>query len=324
MIKQPSFKQDLTLVARGMMMGGADIIPGVSGGTVALIVGIYNRLVTAISHFDVTLINHVRKMEWAAAARHIDLRFLAALGFGIASGILLLASATHHLLHHHLQPTFAVFFGLILASSVLVGRMVDRWSASTIACAAVGAIAAFLLVGVTLLRNPPDSNWYVFFCGLIAICAMILPGISGAFILLILGEYDHITGLLRDVKNGDFSFESITTIAVFCCGCAMGLIGFSKALRWLLARYTPQTMAVLCGFMAGSLRKIWPFKVDHTPNVQEFKLKVLENRWPAEFDTDVILAFGLIVVAAAFVFMADWLATRRESNENGNASPASE
>lgn len=322
MNKQPSLKQDLSFVARGMMMGGADIIPGVSGGTVALIVGIYNRLVTAISHFDVTLINHVRRKEWGAAANYIDLRFLVALGTGIASGILLLASTMHDLLDHQWQPTLAVFFGLILASSVLVGRMVNQWSVATVACAAAGVVIAFVLVGIPGLQKPPDSNFYVFVCGMVAICAMILPGISGAFILLILGEYYRVTGLLKDVKSGDFSFETMTTLVVFACGCAFGLISFSKILRWLLARFTPQTMALLCGFMAGSLRKIWPFKVDHAP-LEEFKHKVFENVWPLQSDGDVILASGLIVIAAAFVFAAERLA-RIIPKESGDVSLVSE
>lgn len=294
-------------------MGGADIIPGVSGGTVALILGIYDRLVTAISRFDLQLLKHIKDRQWKAAAEHIDFRFLAGLGTGVGCGIVGLASLMHYLLDHHWQMTFAAFFGLIFASSFLVGRMVTKWAPAEIVALIGGALGAYALVGLPLLDNPPDHPVYVFFCGTIGICAMILPGISGSFILLLLGKYSDITGMIKSVPKqllaGQFPINELITLTIFAAGCAIGLITFSKFLRWLLKRHYSITMALLCGFMAGSLRKIWPFKIDNTPDVTEFKQKVFENI-PLNgitIDGTFWTLIGVIVVSAAFVLVLDFV-----------------
>jgi putative membrane protein len=300
-------RSDLLNYARGLLMGGADIIPGVSGGTVALILGIYERLVTAISRFDLTLLAHIRRREFLLAVRHIDLRFFIGLGGGIASGIIGLATLMHYLLENQLQYTFSAFFGLILASTFLVGRMVPAWSAVCAALFVAGTVFAYWLVGLPFLTSPPPGNAYVFLCGVIGICAMILPGISGAFMLLVLGKYSDITGLLRNVLHGEATFADVFTIVVFCAGCAIGLISFSKALRWLLARHEPQTMAALCGFMLGSLRKIWPFKQDLSPPGTPFSTREFNNVWPATLDGDVAFTLGIMVLAIAFVLALDWM-----------------
>ncbi len=290
-------------------MGAADIIPGVSGGTVALILGIYNRLVTAISHVDTTFFGHLRGRQWQAAARHIDLRFLLALGCGIATGILALGSAMHWLLEHRLQYTLAAFFGLIAASSLLVGRMIERWTPATIGLLAGGVLLALWIVTQPALQHPPEALWYVFVCGVVGICAMILPGISGAFILLILGKYHDITGIIKDTLKLHITTHNVLTVLVFVCGCAIGLILFSKCLRWLLARHESQTMAVLCGFMLGSLWRIWPFQRDLTPEVAEFKYKQFEHVPLGELSLDgrfwITLTIG--IAAAAAVLLLDRL-----------------
>ncbi|MHC4516906.1 MAG: DUF368 domain-containing protein, partial [Planctomycetota bacterium] len=235
-------RSDVAQIVRGFLMGGADIIPGVSGGTVALILGIYRRLVNALSHFDLTFIGHLKRFELLQAARHMDLRFLAALGTGILVGIVSLAGLMHHLLtDDRLRPlTLAMFFGLILASGVLVGRLVDRWSTGSVTMAIAGIAIAYWITG--LQSAAIEASYpYVFLCGMIAICAMILPGISGAYILLLLGMYLHVTGAIKGLPKGDVSVENLTTIAVFCAGCVVGLLSFSKLLRWLLARFTSPT-----------------------------------------------------------------------------------
>lgn len=302
---------DLVQVVRGFLMGGADIIPGVSGGTVALILGIYDRLVTAISRVDLAWLGKLRRREWAAAAEHVDLRFLIALGSGIVLGISSLATLMHYLLEYQMQPTFAAFFGLIVASSVLVGRAVARWSLAAAVSLPAGVVFAYWLVGLPLLQNPPEGLLYLFVCGAVAICAMILPGISGAFVLLILGKYHDVTGMLRNVLHGQFELMTFVSIAVFCAGCACGLLGFSKFLKWLLGRHESVTMALLCGLMLGSLRKIWPFKVDLTPGVVEFKEKQFGNVWPDVSEGGTLAAIGIAVAAAALVLLLDAFATRR-------------
>jgi putative membrane protein len=298
---------DLVQVARGFLMGGADIIPGVSGGTVALILGVYERLVSAISRFDSQLVVLLLRRDWKAAADHVDLRFLVALGGGIGLGIASLATLMHYLLDHQLQYTFSFFTGLILASSVLVAKMVRQWGLGNVLLLLAGAIGAYEVVGLPMMQSPPQSELYTFFCGMVGICAMILPGISGAFILLIMGKYKEITGLIKDFLHFQFSLEAVTTLVVFAAGMAVGLIAFSKFLKWLLARHEPQTMAVLCGFMVGSLRKLWPFKEDQTPEQAEFKLKEFVNVWPASFGGVFWTCIGLMVAAAALVLLLDFL-----------------
>jgi len=293
-------------------MGGADIIPGVSGGTVALIAGIYDRLVTAISHIDLHLLGLIGQRQWKTAAEYIDLRFLISLGIGIMLGIGGLAALMHYLLEHQMQHTFAAFFGLILASSMLVGQSVRHWSLGTIVAAVIGAVVAFYIVGLPILQQPPTGLVYVFFCGMIAICAMILPGISGAFILLLLGEYHEITGMLKEMLKGNVTQTTVMNLSVFCSGCLIGLISFSKILRWLLKKHDSMTMAVLCGFMVGSLRKIWPFKIDLTPEQTEFKLKRFSNIIPQTIDDTVLLSLSVAVIAFAAVLFLDRVTARHE------------
>lgn len=297
-------------VVRGVLMGGADIVPGVSGGTVALILGIYRRLVSAISRFDLTLVDLLRRGEWKQAVRRVDLFFLMALGTGIVSGIVSLASLMHSLLENATSRgwTLAVFFGLILSSGLLVARMVSQWNPVRLTLLLFGAVFAYWLTGLTAAAAEP-TPLYVFFSGAIAICAMILPGISGAYILLLLGMYVHVTGAIKGLPKGDLSADNLSTIVLFCAGCGIGLLAFSKLLRWLLARHESDTMAILAGFMVGSLRKIWPFQRDLTPEVHELKLKRFVNEMPP-FDATVAAVAAVIFGAALAVFLLDAFARR--------------
>jgi len=305
----PSLRGDAAQVGRGMLMGGADIIPGVSGGTVALILGIYERLVTAISHFDLVFLGHVRRRQWSRAAAHVDLRFLIALAAGIAAGILGLGTVMKYLLENQLVPTLASFFGLILASSVVVARSIERWSPAKLGFAIGGAAFAYWLVAQPFMKGF-EGYPYLFLCGTVAICAMILPGISGAFILLILGKYKFVTDQISDITRREATFETVLILVVFGCGCAVGLLAFSKFLRWLLARYHGQTLAVLCGFMIGSLRRIWPFK-DIPPGTEpDIKHSQYPNILPSEWSGQVLSALLLAVAAFALVIFLDWV-TRR-------------
>ncbi|MCA9202246.1 MAG: DUF368 domain-containing protein [Planctomycetales bacterium] len=301
---------DASFVLRGFLMGAADIVPGVSGGTVALIVGIYSRLVTAISHFDLSLVNHLRHRRWQAAVEHVDLRFCVALGCGILLGALSLASLMHYLLEHEMSRTLAVFFGLILASTFLVARQVERWTAPNLAAGALAALFAYWLCG-QIAAEAEMSYGYLFFCAMIAICAMILPGISGAFVLLILGMYHNVTGVIKDMASGNITVDNILVFVVFGAGCALGLGAFSRILRVLLTRYEAATMTVLCGFMLGSLRRVWPFKnpaADYPPDTP-FKRMDFVNIWPT---IDVAFVIALLLAFAGFiaVLAIDWIARR--------------
>ena len=313
-------RQDLIQLGRGLLMGGADIIPGVSGGTVALILGIYQRLITAISHCDARLFQLLLQRKWSEVAQHLDLRFVIPLGVGILTGVVSLASLMHYLLDFHLQLTLSLFFGLILASSVLVAQMVDRWSFSNVIALLAALVGIYLLVGESSVKAP-EGNLYIFLCGMIAICAMILPGISGALILVLLGKYHDVTGLLKTIPKqllqGQIDWNGLLTVFVFVLGCLLGLILFSKVLRWLLHSYHGFTMAALCGLMIGSLRKIWPFKVDitayasgETSEMVPFKHRIYENIWPTAFDGLFWSSLALILGAALFVWGLDRLSKK--------------
>jgi len=294
-------------------MGAADIIPGVSGGTVALIVGIYERLVTAISHCDGTLVGHLTHRRWRAAAGHIDLRFLVFLGLGIGCGAVALGVVMHTLLEDYRQFTLAAFFGLIGASCWLVARLVGRWRGCEVIAAIAGAASALWLVQQEALNHPPDALWYVFLCGVIAICAMILPGISGSFILVILGKYHDITGIIKSALQLEVTSRDVATVIVFALGCAVGLISFARFLKWLLSRHHAVTMATLCGFMAGSLLKIWPFQRDLTPEIVELKSKRFALMNLAELPVDGRFWLTLVVAGLAAVLV---LALDRLSGAN--------
>lgn len=302
--------RDLSYFIRGILMGGADIIPGVSGGTVALIVGIYARLVRAISRIDKKLVEHLLRREWLAIVERIDLKFLLVLGTGIVTGILGLASLMHYLLEQHTQYTLAAFFGLILASSILVGKLIPKWTPGLALVLLSGAVFAYGLFGLPLLQNPPSGYAYVFLSGAIAICAMILPGISGSFILLALGMYHEMTGLIRNMLRGDIGVDGVLTIVVFSFGCAIGLISFSKLITWLLGSYYKLTMAVICGVMIGSLRRIWPFRIDMSPEITDIGKKHYVETWPSQFSGDVLFSIAIAAFAFALVFALDRLAKR--------------
>ena len=296
-------RKDLAQIARGFLMGGADIIPGVSGGTVALILGIYERLVGAISHVDGHLVGLVVRRQWREAAGYFDFRFLLTLGVGILTGVACLAKLMHYLLLEQRTYTLAVFFGLILASSFIVMRMMQpRGAGQRVLCYALAAGAAgfaYWLVGLDAVVFQDHLVNY-FFAGSIAICAMILPGISGSYILLLMGAYVTITGMIKDVLELNCTSREFVSLLVFAAGCAFGLIGFSKLLKWLLARFHMPIMAVLGGFMIGSLRLMWPFQKAITE-------KRYEQFMPESWSQDVTICLVLAVVAMLAVLILERL-----------------
>jgi len=302
-------------LGRGLLMGGADIIPGVSGGTVALILGIYERLVTAISRIDGTLLGQLKRRDWAAAIGYLDLKFIIPLGIGILAGIAALGSVMHTLLEDYHQYTLAAFFGLITASVYLVARLVPHWKPGEFLLLLAGTGLAFWIVSRPVFAHPPDALWYVFLCGVLGICAMILPGISGAFILLILGKYHDLTGIIKDALQLNVTAGSLATVAVFGTGCLIGLLSFAKLLKWLLHHHGSVTMATLCGVMAGSLYKIWPFQRDLTPDVAEFKHKLFAPVDLHEIAIDGPFWVTLVVMASAgiLVLILDRMALRQSA-----------
>ncbi|MEN0110547.1 MAG: DUF368 domain-containing protein [Planctomycetota bacterium] len=296
----------------GVLMGAADIVPGVSGGTVALVLGVYQRLLNSLARFDATTLKHLVAGRIGDAWRRTDGRFLLTLGAGVIGGAKGLASVMSYLLTDQRTLTFAAFFGLIAASGWLVAKMSRPANPTGAArCVAAGTIAATLAVWLLSQGRlqPVDGLPYTFFCGAVAICAMILPGISGAYLLLMLGKYEEVSDILHRFPQ-EVTGADIATLAVFATGCGFGLLSFSRLLKWLLSRYWSETMAVLAGFMVGSLYRVWPFQIDTTPEVEELKRKVFQPAAPEGFGATELACLTIAVGAAAVVLVADAAARR--------------
>ncbi len=245
-----SFRDCLGITGVGIAMGAADVVPGVSGGTMAFILGIYEELLGTIKQFNVTWIKLLLGFKIKQALEHVNWKFLVSLGAGLAISILSLARLVTWLYEHHQSNLFAFFFGLIVASIVVISTHV-RWNIKTIVSLVIGTIIAYLIVRLVPVNMPKDPLT-IFLCGAVAIMAMILPGISGSFILLILGQYHYV---MSAVKGLD-----ILTLLPFIAGCATGLLGFARVLSWLLDKFHQVMVSFLIGFMVGSLWKIWPFR----------------------------------------------------------------
>lgn len=297
------------LAAKGVCMGAADIVPGVSGGTIAFISGIYESLIAAIRSFDAAALSSLLRLDITGMLEKVHLRFLIPLLTGIALAILTVAHLVHYLLEHHPVHLWSLFFGLIAASAVVVGRKLPKLTAPLVAIMAGGAVFSYVLTGL-VPATTPETWWFVMLSGALAICAMILPGISGAYILLLLGKYAYITGALKNPLAAD----SLVTIATFGAGCAAGLAGFARLLSWLFARYHDATIAVLTGFMIGSLRKVWPWKeVLKTAQVGKKVVVIAEqNILPYGTMADIGLAAALAVIGFALVLGLEKLGGKAE------------
>ncbi|MEE8400228.1 MAG: DUF368 domain-containing protein, partial [Desulfobacterales bacterium] len=285
----------------------ADIIPGVSGGTIALITGIYADLLKAIRSVQIATLKKLVQFDLKGALSDIHIRFLICLFLGIGTAILSLARTMNHLIHHQPVLTWSLFFGLIAASILTVGKQVGDKTTQTALSFLTGAASAWFFVGIMPISTPEDL-WFIFFAGLVAICAMILPGLSGAFLLLILGKYEYITGTLKN----PFLIDNLVVIVVFCAGCVCGLLGFSRALNYLLSRWHGITLAFLTGLMAGAVRKIWPWKEVLEEKVIRGKLHVLRDRniLPEALDTELFVSLALMGVGFFLVIMLERYSTK--------------
>ena len=260
----------LTISVKGACMGAADVIPGVSGGTIAFIMGIYDEFVGSIAKFDKTAVGLLFKARFREFWKHINGGFLLAILLGIGVSVVSLAGLMQMLLKDFPIQTWSFFFGLIVASSIFILKEISGWKLAEGLYLASGIVLGVVVCTLSPTQTP-DGLWFVFISGAIAICAMILPGISGSFILLILGKYKYImsaisacvanVGALWGAEGADavLFWESAVVVAVFMAGAIVGILSFSKFLHWLLARWHKQTLIVLAGFIVGSLVKIWPW-----------------------------------------------------------------
>lgn len=248
---QRSLVDYLKITLKGMAMGAADVVPGVSGGTIAFISGIYEELISTISGVKPSLLSTWKKDGFKAMWTELNGNFIIALFLGILISIFSLMRVANYLLDTHPVLIWSFFFGLVVASIWFVAKQIPKWNWKVILSAIIGAAVAFYIVSLPPLSTN-SSYLFLFFAGAIAVCAMILPGISGAFILVLLGAYKTITEAAHDFD--------IKTLGVVGLGAVFGLLTFSKVLKWLFVHYSSITLAVLTGFIAGSLNKIWPWK----------------------------------------------------------------
>lgn len=293
-------KDYILLYLKGLAMGSADVIPGVSGGTIAFITGIYDELLFSLKSIDLDALKLLLRRDFLLFWKKINGSFLLCVLGGIATSIVSLAKLMTHLLEVHPIHTWSFFFGLILISSPLILRTVRKWKIVTVISFLSGIIIAYS-ISILSPTQTPDAYWFIFIAGAIAICAMILPGISGAFILLLLGKYEFIIRSLFELN--------IPVIIVFILGCLVGLLSFARLLSWILANYHDLTVALLAGFMLGSLNKVWPWK-----EVLSYRLDSSGKQVPA-FDKSILPAdymektgkdpqvFQAILLAALGIFI---------------------
>jgi putative membrane protein len=260
-----SLKDYAIISLKGLAMGAADVVPGVSGGTIALIAGIYEELINTLTSLNLGVIKIIKKDGFVAAFNAINGKFLVSLVLGILISILSLAKVFNYLIHHEPVLVWAFFFGLILASVWLIGNRISNWDFGKSLALIIGAVISFLITVVSPAEGP-DTWIYLFFSGVLAFVAMILPGISGSFILLLLGAYHLILGkvsaIIDALKTMDITIllTNGISLGIFALGGLVGLLSFSRILKWMFEKYENRTLALLTGFLIGSLNKVWPWK----------------------------------------------------------------
>jgi putative membrane protein len=305
----------LIVTLKGLAMGAADVVPGVSGGTIAFISGIYEELITSINNINFGLIKTLRKDGIKAAWTQLNGNFLVALMLGIGISILSLAKVIKSLLNSEPILLWSFFFGLVIASILFIGKQIEKWDWKAILGFALAAVLAYYITTLPRGTESVDSTWFLFLAGALAICAMILPGISGAFILVLLGAYEPV---LTAINNKD-----IKMIAIFAAGASIGLLLFSKLLKWVFSNYKNITFAILTGFILGSLNKIWPWKIitgtridSHGDEVNVYGKSILPTTFEDidQGESKLLFAIGLMVAGFLTIFIMEKLATGKGKN----------
>lgn len=286
---------------KGACMGAADVIPGVSGGTIAFLMGIYQELLDSIKSVNGEAFKLLFKGKIVEFWKHINGNFLASLFVGILVSVFSLARLMKYLLEFHPIPLWSFFFGLILASAIYILKGLDKWSVQNIISLVIGVgIAAFICVASP--AQTPDALWFVFLSGAIAICAMILPGISGSFILLLLGKYAFVMTAVTELN--------IPVLAVFALGCGIGIISFSHFLSWLLKKFYMLTIALLSGFMLGSLLKVWPWKVPGAAEGFDYPALPAKFEQVTGLDAQLGTSIAFAVLGLAIVLVIEFVAAK--------------
>ena len=304
---QRRLKDYLIISFKGLAMGAADAVPGVSGGTIAFISGIYEELIQSISNVNISLFKTLFSKGIKSFWEQLNGNFILALMSGIIISFVSFMKLAKYLLEFHPILIWSFFFGLIVASIYFVGKQITKWNVATIITLIIGAIIAFYISKLPSLGTN-DSPWFLFLAGAIAICAMILPGISGSFILIILGAYKTLSDAIHDID--------LKKITIFACGALVGLLSFSHLLKWLFKHYHNITLALLTGFIFGSLNKVWPWKKTlswHIDSKGITKPLLQESISPFSFDGDSQILYAAILMILGFttIFILEKLGSKK-------------
>lgn len=305
---QRRFKDYLIISFKGLAMGAADAVPGVSGGTIAFISGIYEELVATISNINLSLFKTLFNKGFFAFWKQANANFVLALVSGIVISYVSFMQFAKYLLENHPVLIWSFFFGLIIASIYFVGKQIRRWNMAVITALIIGTIIAYVISSLPVLATNDNPN-FLFFAGAIAICAMILPGISGSFILIILGAYKTLGDAIHDFD--------VKKIVIFICGAIIGLLSFSHVLKWLFKNYHNITLALLTGFMFGSLEKVWPWKTTLSWHTNSKGIKsplIQESISPFSLNGDNQLLFAIILAVLGFltIFILEKVGSKKQ------------
>ena len=303
-----TMKDYVMITLKGMGMGAADVVPGVSGGTIAFISGIYEELINSLKSIELDTIKILFKEGIPAVWQRVNGNFLAALFVGIGISIVSLSKVITYLLATYPVLVWSFFFGLIVASALMVSKKITSWDITSIGGLIFGTALAYYIT-VASPAETPTELWFILLSGMLAICAMILPGISGAFILLLLGKYEYILTSLKELD--------IKVILTFMVGCVLGLVSFSHVLSWLFKKFHNLTIAVLTGFMIGSLNKVWPWKLTLTTRINSHGLEVpvtQQSVLPTNFDGEPLIlgAIGLAIAGFLLIYILDKFSPEEE------------
>jgi len=287
------------LSLKGIAMGAADVVPGVSGGTIAFISGIYEELIDSINKINLEALKKLKKEGLKSFWNHINGTFFVFLFSGIILSIASLAKGVTYLLTEHPILIWSFFFGLIIASIFLVGKTIQKWNSSVWISLIIGAVVAFYISSIQSVAHV-EASWYILLSGSLAICAMILPGISGSFILVLLGSYHIVLSAIKD--------RDLVVISLFGIGCVIGLLTFARVLKFLFSKFKEITIAVLTGFMIGSLYKVWPWKIRigdeplviHSNGKEDW---MMENVLPANYEGDSLLFYAICCLLGGFLLI---------------------
>jgi len=307
----------ITLALKGMAMGIAEVIPGVSGGTIAFITGIYEKLLDTIKAFQPSLIGTFKEAGISGVWSAINGTFLVTLLGGMATGVIVGVFGVTHLLETYPEMLWAFFFGLIISSAIFIGKQVQGWGLTEIIALVAGTAMAYYIT----VASPAQGNealWFVFLSGAIAISALILPGISGSFILLLMGMYSFVLPTVKTALK-TFDTESLLIVGTFAAGCLVGLMTFSRVLSWTFKNYKNPTLALLTGFMLGSLNKLWPWRNVLSTRINSKGKEVPfieESVLPGNYDGEPFLVAVVICMIIGFlsVFLIEKLGSKTTEN----------